>query len=196
MTSPIPPPQPETLQVDVSSYASPFKSGHYATRGLWRLARLILFRPSPTFFHGWRRMLLRAFGARVGAHAVIHPTTRVWAPWNLEMGDFACLGPHVDCYSVDRVSIGAHATISQHAVLCTASHDITDPGMRLTTAPITIGPGAWIAQGAFIHPGRSVGEGAVVAAMACLTRDAGPWEVFGGNPAVLLKRRELRGPRP
>jgi len=196
MTSPIPPPQPETPHVDVSSYSSPFEPGHYAARALWKLTWLVLFRLSPSFLFGWRRLLLRCFGARIGAHAVIYPTTRVWAPWNLEMGEFACLGPHVDCYSVDRVSIGAHATVSQHAVLCAASHDITDPGMRLTTAPITIGPGAWIAQGAFIHPGRSVGEGAVVAAMACVVHDVGPWEVVAGNPAVFLKRRELREPRP
>ncbi len=183
-------------QVDVSSYSSRFTWRHKAGRGLWGLVWMICFLPSPTFLHGWRRWLLRRFGAHIGKGTVVHPTTRIWAPWNLTMGDHSCLGPHVDCYSVDRVTIGAHATVSQHATLCTASHDITDPGMRLITAPITIGPGAWVAAGAFVQPGRTIKEGGVVAAMACLTRDVGPWEVYGGNPAVFLKRRELKEPRP
>ncbi|MDP1832902.1 MAG: hypothetical protein Q8K67_12645 [Geothrix sp.] len=194
MTTPDPPDTP--LPVDVSHYTSRFTWKHKVARGLWRLVWMLLFRPSPAFLYPWRRLLLRTFGARLGAKAVTYPSTKVWAPWNLTMGDFACLGPHVDCYAVDRVSIGAHATISQHATLCTASHDITDPGMRLITAPIEIGPSAWVAAGAFIQPGRTVGEGGVVAAMGCLTKDVGPWEVFGGNPAVFLKRRKLKDPRP
>jgi putative colanic acid biosynthesis acetyltransferase WcaF len=183
-------------QVDVSRYSSRFTWRHRLARGLWRMVWLCLFRPSPAFAHGWRRLLLRLFGAQLGAGAVVYPSTRIWAPWNLAMGEFACLGPQVDCYSVDRVHVGAHTTVSQHATLCTASHDITDPGMRLITAPIEIGPSAWVAAGAFIQPGRTIGEGGVVAAMACLTRDVGPWEVHGGNPAVFLKRRELKGTRP
>ena len=58
------------------------------------------------------------------------------------------------------------------------------------------GTSAWVAAGAFIQPGRTIGEGGVVAAMACLVRDVGPWEVHGGNHAVFLKRRELKAPRP
>lgn len=182
-----------TPSIDVSRYTSRFTFKHKAARALWRVAWATLFRLSPTFLLGWRRLLLRCFGARLGRNAVVHPSTRIWAPWNLEMGDFACLGPQADCYCVGRITLGAHATVSQHAVLCAASHDIADPGMGLTTAPITVGAGAWIAQGAFIHAGRTIGEGAVVAAMACVVRDVGPWEVVGGNPAVFLKRRELRG---
>lgn len=179
--------------VDVSHYSSRFTLGFQVRRALWYLAWWLLFRPTPSFLFGWRRGLARLFGADLGRGARIYSSVRIWAPWNLSMGDFACLGPHVDCYSVDRVRVGAHATVSQHATLCTASHDITDPGMRLITAPIEVGASAWVAAGAFIQPGRTVGEGGVVAAMACLTKDVGPWEVFGGNPAVFLKRRELKG---
>jgi putative colanic acid biosynthesis acetyltransferase WcaF len=187
---------PSSKQVDVSGYSSHFGLGHKAARASWRLVWMLLFRPSPVFMFGWRRMLLRAFGARMGTRAVVYPSTRIWAPWHLEMGAFACLGPHSDCYCVDRVTLGAHATVSQSAVLCTASHDITDPGMRLMTAPIVLGDGAWVAQGAFIHPGRHIGEGAVVAARACVIRDVAPWEVVGGNPAVFLKMREIKSSQP
>jgi putative colanic acid biosynthesis acetyltransferase WcaF len=158
---------------------------------VWQTAWLLLFRSSPKFCHGWRRLLLRMFGAKIGTGAHPHPSVRIWAPWNLEMGDFSCLGQRVDCYSVNRVHIGAHATVSQYSYLCTASHDYRNPRMPLITAPITIGAGAWIAADAFIAPGVTVGEGAVVGARASVFEDVAPWVVVAGNPARPLHKREL-----
>lgn len=107
------------------------------------------------------------------------------------MGEHSCLSRHVDCYSVDKISIGAHAVVSQYAYLCTAGHDITHPKMRLTTAPITICDGAWVTAKAYIGPGVTIGDGAVVAACAVVVKDVEPWTVVGGNPAKFIKKREL-----
>lgn len=180
------------VAVDVSRYSSPLTPGNRLGRAIWGLVCATLFRPSPRWLFGWRRFLLRCFGARIGTAVHVYPSARVWAPWNLEMGDHSCLGFDVDCYSVDRISIGKHATVSQYAFLCTASHDISDPHMALTTKPISIGDGAWVAAGAFIGPGVTIGEGAVAAARAVVVKDVGPWNVVGGNPAVVIKKRELR----
>jgi putative colanic acid biosynthesis acetyltransferase WcaF len=109
------------------------------------------------------------------------------------MGEYSCLSFDVDCYSVDRIRIGAHATVSQYAFLCTASHDIGDPHMKLTTAPISIGAGAWVAADAFVGPGVSLGEGAVAAARAVVVKDVEPWAVVAGNPAKAVRKRELHG---
>ena len=79
------------------------------------------------------------------------------------MENHAVLGPHVDCYNVAKVTIGANATVSQKSYLCTASHNISDPKRRLIIAPITICDRAWVAADAFIGMGVTVGEGAVVA---------------------------------
>jgi putative colanic acid biosynthesis acetyltransferase WcaF len=151
-----------------------------------------LFRPSPRVCFGWRRFLLRCFGAKVGRNAHVYPSCRVWAPWNLEVGDYGCLSFDVDCYCVDKVVIGRHATVSQYSFLCTASHDISDPHMRLTTAPVVIGDGSWVCAGAYVGPGITVGEGAVVGARAVVTRSVEPWSVVAGNPARFIKTRELR----
>ncbi len=187
-------PLPSTAQapvVDLSSYSSHFTLRNRMARALWKAVWLVAFRPSPQFLYGWRRFLLRGFGASISPTSVIHASVKVWAPWNLSMGDYACLGPEVNCYNVAPVSLGRQATVSQFAHLCTASHDITDPAMRLITRPIRIGADAWVCSGAFVSPGLSVGEGAVLAAMACLTKDLPPWEVWGGNPAGFLKPRQL-----
>ena len=158
-------------------------AGNRMKRCCWALSWTLFFRGSPAVVHAWRRMLLRCFGARIGAGARVYPSARVWAPWNLVMGDGSCLGPGVDCYSVDSIHVGVGATVSQNVFLCTASHDIRSPGFELKTAPIRIGAYAWVAAGAYVGPAVIVGEGAVVGARACVFKNVPPWTVVGGNPA-------------
>jgi putative colanic acid biosynthesis acetyltransferase WcaF len=180
------------LAVDVSRYMSPLSWKNKLGRAWWGVVWILLFRFSPKPFFAWRRLLLRAFGAKIGKGANIHPSCRIWAPWLVEMGEFSCLSFGVDCYSVAQIRIGAHATVSQYSFLCTASHDISDPHMRLITAPIAIGEGAWVCAGAFVGPGVSLGAGAVAAARSVVIKSVEPWTVVGGNPARFIRRREMK----
>lgn len=173
---------------DPSDYPSPHSRMNQAMRILWRVVWCLAYRPSPTIFHAWRRVLLRAFGAKIAGDAYPHPSVRIWAPWNLEMGALSSLGPHVDCYCVDRVVIGTRTTISQYAFLCTATHDYRSPLMPLITAPIVIGDRAWVAADAFIGPGVTIGEGGVVGARSCVYSDVESWAVVAGNPARTIKK--------
>ncbi|MEO2033971.1 MAG: putative colanic acid biosynthesis acetyltransferase [Planctomycetaceae bacterium] len=147
-------------------------------------------------FFGWRRLLLRTFGARVGRNARISPSVVVWAPWNLAVGDESAIAHHVDCYCVDRLVIGSHATVSQYSLLCTASHDISTPNMQLISSPVIIDNQSWICAGAFVGPGVTVGEGAVVGAMSVVTKDIEAWTVHAGNPARMIKRRRILSAPP
>jgi putative colanic acid biosynthesis acetyltransferase WcaF len=177
------------MSVDVSRSASPHPSRKKAARAAWGVVWALLYRPSPRVCHSWRRFLLRLFGARVARGAHPYPSARIWAPWNLEMGEHSCLADRVDCYCVDKVSIGPHATVSQYTYLCTASHDYHRPDMPLITAPIVIGAGAWVAADVFVGPGVTVGKGAVVGARSSLFGDVEPWTVTVGTPTRILKRR-------
>lgn len=180
------------MRVDVSHSRSVHSLWNKAGRALWALAWCLFYRPSPKPFHFWRRAILRLFGAKIGHGAHPHASARIWAPWNLEMGEHSCLSHHVDCYCVAPIKIGAHATVSQYCYLCAASHDIEDPEMRLVTAPISIGEGAWITADVFIGPGVTVGEAAVVGARSSVFKDVAPWTVVAGNPAREIKKRGLR----
>jgi putative colanic acid biosynthesis acetyltransferase WcaF len=161
-------------------------------RGLWNIVWVLLYRPSPRPFHGWRRMLLRAFGAKIGRGAMPYPSAVVWAPWNLIMGDHSTLGDGADCYSVATIAIGHHASVSQRAYLCAASRDVDDPDHPLMTAPIVVEPHGWVAAEAFVGPGVTIFEGGVVAARAVAVRDVPPWTVVGGNPAKPIRKRQRR----
>jgi putative colanic acid biosynthesis acetyltransferase WcaF len=165
--------------------------GNKILRGAWNLTWIVLYRPSPRVMHGWRRFLLRIFGARLGVGVRPYPSSRVWAPWNLEMGDHACLGDGVDCYSVDKISIGRYATVSQYSFLCTASRDYSSIEMPLVVGRILIGERAWVAADVFVAPGVTIGEGSVVTARSSVFSDVSPWVVARGNPARAVKSREL-----
>ncbi len=174
--------------LEPSDYPSAHSRTNQLMRILWQAVWFLAYRPSPKFFHAWRRFLLRRFGAKIASNAYPHPSVKIWAPWNLEMGSLSSLGPYVNCYCVDKVVIGSNVTVSQYSFLCTATHEYRYPGMPLVTSPITIGDRAWVAADAFIGPGVTIGEGAVVGARSSVYRDIGSWTVVAGNPARILKK--------
>lgn len=180
-------------ELDLKNYHNKHSVKSKFVRVLWNIAWLILFRPTPrgSLFRPWRIALLKLFGANVKWSSNVLPSCRIWQPWNLTMGAYACLSENVDCYSVDEIDIDDQATVSQGVKLCTAEHDITSRTMELTYAPIHIGANAWVAGWSLILPGVTIGEGAVVAAGAVVTKDVAPWTVVGGNPAKFIKERVL-----
>jgi putative colanic acid biosynthesis acetyltransferase WcaF len=150
-----------------------------------------LFRFSPRPLFGWRRVLLRWFGARIGRDAHVYPSARIYLPWNLTLGDQASIGEWALIYNLGPVSIGERATISHRAHLCAGTHDYRDPTLPLLRLPIEIGAQAWICADAFVGPGRRVGEGAIVGAAAVVVQDVAPWQIVAGNPARVIKARVL-----
>ena len=182
----------QAIRVSRKDCPSPHNTANKLGRVLWAIAWCVLFRPSPMIMLGWRRMLLRFFGARIGKGAKIMPSTKIWAPWNLTMGEEACLSHDVDCYCVAAVTIGAHATVSQYSFLCTATHDVQDPHMRLVTAPIVIGDGAWVAADVFVAPGITIEEGAVVGVRSNVFMNLEPWKIYAGTPARFIRDREIK----
>ena len=180
-------------KIDLSRYHNALSRKNQVVRMLWTIVWGVFARPLPrSVGSGWKRFLLRLFGARIDATAIVYSSAKVYYPANLTMGSYACLASDVDCYNVAPVTIGANSTVSQGAYLCTASHDITDPLNPLVTKPIVIEDQAWVAAGAFVGMGVTIGQGAVVGARAAVFKDVEPWTVVGGNPAKFIKRREIK----
>lgn len=180
-------------KIDLSQYHNALSRKNQVVRMLWTIVWGVFARPLPrSVGSGWKRFLLRLFGARIDATAIVYSSAKVYYPANLTMGAYACLASDVDCYNVAPVTIGDNTTVSQGAYLCTASHDITNPLNPLVTKPIVIEDQAWVAAGAFVGMGVTIGEGAVVGARAAVFKDVEPWTVVGGNPAKFIKRREIK----
>lgn len=158
-------------------------------RAIWAMV-YFLFRFSPRPLWGWRRVMLRVFGAKVGCHAHIYPTVKIQVPWHLEIGAYSAIGDGARIYSLGRIIIGERATISQGAHLCAGTHDISDPARPLLKLPIKIGSDAWVCADAFIGPGVTVGQGAIVGARAVAMKNVMANATVVGNPARPLERKK------
>lgn len=181
------------MSKDLMEFKTPYSVSNKLRRLVWNATWACLARPFPrSMAMGWKRMLLRVFGAKMASTATVYATVKVFQPWLLTMDDYACLGEGVDCYNTVSIHIGRNATVSQRAFLCTAGHDITDLHHHQTDAPIMIEDRAWVCAEVFVGQGVIVGEGAVCAARAVVIKNVEPWTIVGGNPAKFIKKREFR----
>lgn len=175
------------------AYTNPsFSLAHRLMRQCWIVVNALLFAPSPRPFHAWRAFLLRLFGAHLGRQCHVYPGVKIWAPWNLSLGDHVGVGDGANLYTMNTIHIGDFAVISQGAYLCCGTHDYNSPGLPLVTKHIAIGNHAWICAEAFLHPGVAIPEGAVVGARSVVTQSPTvPWAVYAGNPCrqIGLRRR-------
>jgi len=113
-------------------------------------------------------------------------------PWNLDVGSQAAVGERAIIYNLGVIQIGREATLSQGVHLCAGSHDYRFTHLPLIKSQISIGRGAWICADAFIGPGVSIGDYAIIGARGVVMKDVVEWNIVAGNPAVVIKQR----PRP
>lgn len=183
---------PPLQMIITNNKRSPHTLQNKAGRFLWGVVYGLLFRPSPRPFFGWRRFLLQLFGAQLATNTFINNTARIWAPWNLSMGEFSSLAHDVNCYCVAPIRIGGHVTVSQYSYLCSATHDFEGADFTLQSSPITLEDYCWIAADVFIGPGVTVREGTVVGARSSVFDDLPQWSVAMGTPARPIRPRVVR----
>ncbi len=188
------PRSPPSTNISANRSARKWTRKEQVGRVLWA-AVLPLFRFSPRLCWGWRRFLLRRFGARIGREVQIHPKVRVEIPWNLEVGDWSAIGFDALIYNLGPVRLGQRVTVSQRAHLCAGTHDFRDAALPLLKPPIRIHDDAWICADAFVGPGVEVGPGAVVGARAVVVKDVPAWTIVAGNPAREIRKRVVGAAR-
>lgn len=170
----------------------PYPTREYVRRALWELTYKILFRFTPKKYGGWRRRMLRWFGATIPDTSKFKRTARVMHPWLLSMGEHSIIGEGVNVYNLGPISIGSHTVISQYVHLCAGTHDYHQSNLPLMRSTIRIGSGVWICADAFIGPDVTIGDNVIVGARAVVTRDVPPGVIVAGNPAKIVRER----PRP
>lgn len=101
----------------------------------------------------------------------------------LDLGYRVHLNHGVVIYSHAKVTIGNYCLIGDFATIYDTSFHQLEPSRPVHTAPVTIGNNVWIARGATILPGVTIGDYAVIAADAVVSKDVPPRTVVAGNPA-------------
>ena len=181
------------LVQDLSQFRLPddFRGRSRVAVQLWWLVQSTLFRWSPQVAYGFRRWLLRRFGANVGRHVLIRPSVSTTYPWKVTIGDYVWVGDDVVLYSLGDIEIGANAVVSQRSYLCTGSHDYSRVDFPIYAKKITVEPEAWLAAGVFVAPGVTIGRGAVVGARSSVFANMPAGMICMGYPCVPVKSRRM-----
>lgn len=179
------------FRTDLSTYTvGSFDRGASRLKeSLWLIVSLLLFRLCPLSLSAVKCGVLRMFGAKIGRGVVIKPQVKITFPWKLEVGNCVWLGEECWLLNLEKITIKSHVCISQRAFLCTGNHNYKLRTFDLITKPITLGEGVWIGTCAWVGPGVSVGDHAVLTAGSFANSNLESGGVYRGNPAVFVRNR-------
>jgi acetyltransferase-like isoleucine patch superfamily enzyme len=132
-----------------------------------------------TFAHGGQ--------IKIGAWCYVGEGSRIWSARSIEIGDRVLISHSTNVFDSLTHPLGVAARHAQVRAILTSGHP---QDIALDENPVRICDDAWIGAGAMLLRGVTVGQGAVVAAGAVVTKDVPAFSIVAGNPAVLV--RELR----
>lgn len=139
-----------------------------------------------------RHACYRRMGLTLGPGAVVHRGLELRAARWVQIGEGTVIGFDVILDGRRGIAIGTNVNVSSEVAIWTLQHDHRDPRFGDSGGPVTIGDRAWLSFRATILPGVSIGEGAVVAAGAVVTRDVPPYAIVAGVPARVVGERSPR----
>jgi acetyltransferase-like isoleucine patch superfamily enzyme len=141
-----------------------------------------------------RAFFYRTYGMKIGKDSVVYNSCEIRGPERISIGDNCAIGDRCVLDGRAGLRIGNNVNLSTAAWLWTNQHDPQDPEFGVQCAPIVIGDYAWVSSRASVLPGVTIGEGAVVAAHAVVTKNVEPYTIVGGVPAKKIgeRTRDLR----
>jgi acetyltransferase-like isoleucine patch superfamily enzyme len=149
------------------------------------LNRMLSYFPS----HTLRLFVLRLLGAQLDKKSAIHSGCIYWKPSKLKVGSGSVVGFNVNLDSRMGLEIRKNVTISSDVMIWTLHHDYNDPEFKTIGKEVIINDYAWLCSRCIVLPGVVIGEGAVVASGAVVTKDVTPFTVVGGVPARKIGTR-------
>ena len=133
-----------------------------------------------------RPMEEELFGGGLDATSYLMPPLQIDFARQMKIGRGVFVNHSLTCMAAGGITIDDGAMIGPNVRIVTDNHDFENR-MVLRCKPVHIGAKAWIGVGAIILPGVTIGENAVVAAGAVVTKDVTPNTIVGGNPAKFIK---------
>ena len=168
-----------------------YKPGaNFLVRGMWYCTNIVWFR-SGFPFSGFKRFLLRLFGAKIGKAVVIKPFVNIKYPWNLSVGDHCWIGENVWIDNLAQVSIGSNVCLSQGAFLLTGNHNYKKAAFDLLVGPIRLDDGVWIGAKAVVCPGAQCASHSILTVGSVAVGDLEAFGIYQGNPAVKVRERTI-----
>lgn len=139
-----------------------------------------------------RHLGLRLLGMHMSKDVYFYQGFHIRNPKGITMGSGCSIGPKVLLDGRTGLTIGNSVTIAYEAIIWTLHHDFNDVHFCTKGAPVSIGDFAWICSRSIVLPGVTIGEGAVVASGAVVTKDVSPYSIVAGVPAKVIGYREKK----
>lgn len=137
-----------------------------------------------------RKIMLRQLGAQLGKHVDFYRYPEIRNPKLLKIGNHCSIGRGVLLDARSGIEISNNVTISSYALIWSLHHNYNDINFKPVGGKVEIGAYVWICSRVIILPGVKIGEGAVIAAGAVVTKDVEPFSIMGGVPAKKIGERE------
>ncbi len=145
--------------------------------------------------------IIKAEVIEIGPHCIIDDFTFIYGGQGIVIGKYVHIASFVSIIGGGELEVGDYADIAAGARIITGSDTYHD-GARMSTAlpedqrhvvrsKVVIGKDAFIGTNAVIHPGVSVGEGAVIGSCGLVLKDCEPWTVYGGVPCKPIGKRPI-----
>ena len=144
-----------------------------------------------------RIFLWRVFLAKCGKQVFIDNKVYFRYPWKVELGDNVSINLGCQFYpswhnSDVRIRIMNNVRIGPNVCFFSAGHDMAHLDLPDTAASITVESNVWLGGNSTVLQGVTIGEGAIVAAGAVVTKDVPSYTVVAGIPAKIIKERDIK----
>ena len=138
----------------------------------------------------FRNWALRLFGVKMTRNVRFYQGFHIRKPSNIIIREGVSIGPKVLLDGRCGLEIGNNVVIGYEAIIWSLNHDYNDEHFKGKGGKVSIGDYAWICSRSIILPGIQIGEGAIVASGAVVTKDVAPYTIVGGIPARVIGKRD------
>ena len=155
-----------------------------------------LFRTDKVLFHlnhaepqseEWHRAFRELFDGEVPEGLGVFTPTQIDFPKQITFGKNVFINHSFTAMSIGGIEFGDNVQIGPHVTIVTDNHDLTNRYV-LKCRKVVIGDNVWIGAGVSIMPGVHIGDNAVIAGGAVVTKDVPANTVAGGNPAKVIRQ--------
>lgn len=156
---------------------------------LWRIVDKCFYKTSIAPLSAWRIFLLRLFGAKIGKGCYFGPTSTVYMPWNLEVGNHSSIDDLCYLRSTGKIIIGDYVSLGMGVHIVPGGHHIRSRGFENNATFVKIESGCFLGADSFVGRGVTIGQFSVLGARAVAYKDIPENSVAIGFPAKVHSER-------
>jgi len=180
------------MPVDLARFSNPaYNPGNPIKRLCWYFINLLFIRNRYFPFMGFKRTILRLFGAKIGVGVVLKPGINIKYPWFLKIGNHSWIGEDVWIDNLGRVEIGKHVCISQGALLLCGNHNYKKTTFDLIVEDIILENGVWIGAKSMVTGNVTCASHSILTAGSVATKNLEAYGIYKGNPCQFIRKRKM-----